>query len=330
MSDDNSQTRDAPVGDISRPGVQRSRPSPHPQPLGWASLRALARRLEPRDYTLAHLLDEHRTLTTEQITAVLFTAVRTCRNRLDVLRRLGFIAWFIPVRRRLRRVTHWIPGLLSARYTALARGQHPPSARAVRDLQDRMVVSPTLQHTVGTNGVFVGLLAQARTLPHARLTRWWSSTAISAALGGGGRVVPDGHGVWREHDRTVAFYLEYDTGTETLSTVIGKLPAYRRVQDLGGPQWPVLFVLPSRRREHNLLQRLAATGTFGVTVATTSQDRVDTGPAGPIWALAEPTGAHPTRRCRLVELPSEPGQPGPWHPGPPTPHQDPLRLLDPP
>lgn len=326
MTDANGKTRHAPPGDISRPGVTRSRPSPHPHPLGWASLRALARRLEPRDYTLAHLLDEHRTLTTEQITAVLFTAVRTCRNRLDVLRRLGFIAWFIPVRRRRRRVTHWIPALLSARYVALTRGQHPPSARAVREMQDRMVVSPTLQHTVGTNGVFVGLLTHARTTPGARLTRWWSGPSTAAAVGH--RVFPDGHGVWREDGHTVAFYLEYDTGTETLSTVVGKLPAYRRARDLGGPSWPVLFVLPSRLREHNLRQRLTATGTSGVIVATTSQDRADADPAGPIWALADDADAAPRRR--LAELPSEPGSAGPTHPGAATPEQDPLRLLDPP
>ncbi|GAB3832766.1 replication-relaxation family protein [Dactylosporangium cerinum] len=328
MSNDAGTTRHAPPGDISRPGVMRSRPSPHPQPLGWASLRALARRLEPRDYTIAHLLDEHRTLTTDQITAALFTATRTCRNRLDVLRRLGFIAWFIPIRRRRRPATHWIPALLSARYTALAGGRRPPTARAVRELQDRMVVSPLVHHTVGANGVFIGLLAQARTRPDARLARWWSGPTMSATVGN--RIQPDGHGVWREDGHTVSFYLEYDTGTETLSTVAGKLRAYRTLQDLGGPYWPVLFVLPSRLREHNLRQRFTATGTSGVIVATTSQDRVDVDPAGPIWALADGTGPEPALRWRLVELPSEPGLPGIFHPGPATPEQDPLRLLIPP
>lgn len=323
MSGDADETRDALQGDISRPGVQRSRPSPQPQPLGWASLRALARRLEPRDYTLAHLLDEHRTLTTEQITAVLFTAARTCRNRLDVLRRLGFIAWFTPVRHRRRLQTHWLPALLSARYVALSRGQRPPSAKAVRESQDRVVVSPTLLHTVGTNGVFVGLLAHARTRPDLRLARWWSGPATTAAVGS--RVFPDAHGVWHENGRSVAFYLEYDTGSETLSTVVAKLPGYRRAQDLGSPRWPVLFVLPSRLREHHLWQRLTATGTYGVIVATTSQDRVDTDPAGPIWALAAGTGV----RRRLIEVPCDVGQASPIHPGPATPEQDPLRLLDP-
>ncbi|MET7426631.1 replication-relaxation family protein [Dactylosporangium sp. NPDC005555] len=322
MTDDTGKTRDVLQGDISRPGVRRSQPPPNPQQARWASLRALARRLEPRDYTLAHLLDEHRTLTTEQITRVLFTAVRTCRNRLTVLRRLGFVAWFIPLRHRRRpAATHWLPGLMSARYVALSRGQHPPTPRAVRELQDRMVVSPQLQHTVGTNGVFVGLLAHARTLPGTRLTRWWSGAHVTAAIGG--RLSPDGHGVWREDGHTVAFYLEYDTGTETLSTVAAKLSAYRRVQDLGGPLWPVLFVLPGQQRERNLRQRLAATGTYGVIVATTTQDRVDTDPAGAIWALTDEPGP----RRRLAELPSEPGSLGPLHPGPATPDQDPLRLL---
>ncbi|WP_344505978.1 replication-relaxation family protein [Dactylosporangium maewongense] len=166
--------------------------------------------------------------------------------------------------------------------------------------------------------------ASRRAIPDSskyQLARWWSGATIAAVLDS--RVVPDGHGVWREGDHTVAFYLEYDTGTETLSTVAAKLPAYRRVQDLGGPRWPVLFVLPSRLREGNLRQRLAATGTSGVTVATASQDRVDTDPSGPIWALAGDTGP----RRRLIDVPCELGSASPLNPGPATPDQDPLRLL---
>src|SRR5688500_17593454 len=83
------------------------------------SLRAIAWRLEPRVLVIASLLCEHRTLTTAQISAMLFTSVRTCRNRLGVLRRLGLVDWFVPVRRGRQLPTHWVPGLLAARYVAL-------------------------------------------------------------------------------------------------------------------------------------------------------------------------------------------------------------------
>jgi hypothetical protein len=56
----------------------------------------IAARIQPRDVVLARLLDEHAVLTTDQIAAVLFTSTRTCRNRLDVLRRAHFIARFTP------------------------------------------------------------------------------------------------------------------------------------------------------------------------------------------------------------------------------------------
>jgi Replication-relaxation len=40
-------------------------------------------------------------------------------------------------------------------------------------------------------------------------------------------VRPDGYGCWSENGSLLEFYLEYDTGTETLTSVAGKLPRYR-------------------------------------------------------------------------------------------------------
>src|SRR5215510_7884200 len=101
MTNDHRQPGDIPAGDTFRPGERRSRPSgiPHRSKprTTLPDLHQISWRLQPRDYVLAHLLDEHRFLTTEQIAAILFTSMRTCRNRLDVLRRLGFLTWFMPV-----------------------------------------------------------------------------------------------------------------------------------------------------------------------------------------------------------------------------------------
>src|SRR3954464_224923 len=126
MTDDQQQPRNIPTGDTRRSGdtghpplhsASGSRRLVH-RPRTVDDLLSISWRLEPRDYVIAHLLAEHRFLTTDQITAVLFHSPRTCRNRLNVLRRLGFIDWFQPIRPGARPSVHWIAGRLSAPHVA--------------------------------------------------------------------------------------------------------------------------------------------------------------------------------------------------------------------
>ncbi|MDQ1646710.1 MAG: hypothetical protein QOJ50_2894 [Cryptosporangiaceae bacterium] len=316
--------RHIPKGDTPVPGETITPPILSPVSSSYLthSLLHLSWRLQPRDLTLALLLDEHRTLTTGQITTVLFSSPRTCRNRLDALRGLRFIDRVLLNRPGQPLSAHWVPGPLSARYAALARDERPPTARALWERQDSIMTTDKLGHLVGANQFFIDLLARARTHPGARLLRWWS--ARSAAAGHGGLIHPDGHGIWREGGSTAGFYLEHDTGTETHRRLAGKLEQYRSIQSRGGPSYPVLFWLPSTARENNLHRHLAGL-TAGVTVATAARDAANgAGPAGAVWRLAG-NGRH---RLRLSELPSRPGKPDTgYDPGPATPDQDPLRLL---
>src|SRR5436309_1525921 len=120
MTTTRRQTRPIPVGDTPRPGERRvpgtnttistsftTHQPPTHRPPGGLSLLAYADRLGPRDYTLALLLDEHRVLTGPQITAILFGSPYTCRNRLHVLRRIGFVDRFIPYRPGVVAPVHW-------------------------------------------------------------------------------------------------------------------------------------------------------------------------------------------------------------------------------
>lgn len=304
-----------PQGGHPRPGDNRHRAT-----RVTAGLLQLSLRLQPRDYTLALLLDEHRVLTTPQIAAVLFASPRTCRNRLDALRRVGFVDRFIPARPGSRPPVHWVAGPLAARYAALARGEPPPTAKALRQRQDAILASPQLEHAVGANQFFVDLLAHARADPGTALLRWWSAARTAAALGR--RVRPDGHGVWHEHGTAAGFYLEHDRGTEPIRRLIAKLEPYQRLRRDGGPGYPVLFWLPSTVREANLHARLAGALPTGVPVATAARDTAAY-PAEAVWRLA----GNGRRRLRLAELPSQPGRPGPYNPGPATADQHPLRLL---
>ncbi|WP_221328418.1 replication-relaxation family protein [Actinoplanes sp. L3-i22] len=273
-----------------------------------------------RDYTIANLLDEHTTLTTDQLTALLFEHRTTCRHRLHTLRRIGFIDRFVRNRPGEPNPACWVPGTLSARYVALARDENPPSPRALRDRQDRTYASPYLDHLLEANQFFVELLLDARERPGVDLVRWWSERTTVAAFGR--RVHPDGHGVWREPAGETGFFLELDRGTESLTRLVDKLGAYRRLRVDGGPAYPVLFALPSRAREEHLHAKLAGQLLGGVRVAT-CVSTPGVSPAGPVWRLVGDV----RRRLTLVQIPGEHGAAGPLSPGPAAPEHHPLALL---
>jgi hypothetical protein len=289
--------------------------------LSFATLIDVAHRLRPRDYAIASLLDEHTTLTTDQLTAVLFSSAITCRHRLTALRSFGFVDRFI---RRNQpgtpNIVCWVPGPLSARLTALATEQNPPSTRALRERQDRVYASPFLNHLIATNEFFARLLAHSRRHQESSLLRWWSERTTASAFGQ--RIHPDGHGVWTDGNREIGFFLELDRGTEPLGRLADKLSSCRRLRTEGGPHYPVLFALPNRTREQNLHRRLADQPEPSLVVATTSPESGDD-PAGPVWRLVG-NGRH---RLTLADLPGGHGQPGPLNPGRPTPAEHPLRHL---
>jgi hypothetical protein len=108
--------------------------------------------------------------------------------------------------------------------------------------QDTVLSAQSAAHTLETNQFFVDLIAHSRTHPGTRLARWWSTTRTAAAFGG--RIHPDGHGVWEAGDRSVGFYLEYDRGTMDHRRLAAKLEPYRRLRADGGPDYPILFSLP--------------------------------------------------------------------------------------
>jgi hypothetical protein len=329
------RTRLFPAGEVSRAGTSTSsassRRSSDPRSSASAasssvpSLRTtlidISHRLRPRDYAIAGLLDEHATLTTDQLTTVLFTSTITCRHRLTTLRSFGFVERFI--RRQepgTPNIVCWVPGPLSARLTALAAGQTPPTARALRERQDRVYANPALGHLIATNEVFVRLLAHTRIDQDTSLRRWWSERTTAGAFGQ--RIHPDGHGVWIDQGREVGFFLELDRGTETLGRLADKLNSYRRLRAEGGPPYAVLFALPNRTREQNLHRRLADQPEPSLVIATTSPESGDD-PAAAVWRLVG-NGRH---RLAMADLPGGHGQPGPLNPGPPAPAEHPLRHL---
>lgn len=158
-----------------------------------------------------------------------------------------------------------------------------------------------------TNGFFVALLAHARTHPQCGLLRWWSGerSAEWHALAKGLRpqMIPDGHGVWAEGERTVGFYLEHDTGAEGLRRLVDKLARYDLFIAEGGPRYPVLFWLHSSAREHRLHAMLTEERQLRVSVGTAARDRLPApaNPAEDLWMLHGQSGA----LLRLADLPGQ-------------------------
>jgi hypothetical protein len=143
------------------------------------------------------------------------------------------------------------------------------------------------------------------------LTHWWSERRCAEFFwnyhgGRETRLRPDGYGCWEAQGRVVRFFLEHDTGTESLTKVTGKIADYSAFPtDRFGI---LLFWLHSTRREiavRAALRRALAGSDPGVVIATAARDHGHAdGPAAPVWGLWTPRGGESVaRQYRLAELP---------------------------
>jgi hypothetical protein len=231
-------------------------PSPSNRPRADADLLAYAAsRLTDRDIALAELLLEHQVLTTDQIATAAFTSPITARHRLQQLYRIRIVDRFRPLRRAGSAPNHWVLDETGAAVLAAHRGTLPADLGYRRDRALNWAHNPRLAHLVGSNGVFTDLLGYGRTHAGTGLHTWWSERRCAHAVGS--VVRPDGYGLWHDQNRTVAFYLEYDRGTETLHRVVSKLDGYARLAAAHGPT-QVLIHVPTPAREAALRHLLAA------------------------------------------------------------------------
>jgi hypothetical protein len=268
-------------------------------------LNALSSRLTKRERLLLSMLYEHRVFTASQIKTMFYGGIRYTTERLRLLYSLRAVDRFRPLLPVGSAPYHYV--LDEAGAVVVAALRNTTVAELGYHHKDSMAIahSGILNHQVGVNGFFADLIGHARAHPGAALTEWLSERRCQHAFAE--RVHPDGYGRWRDPDSAdVAFFAEYDTGSEDLPRVAGKLDAYTRFASTTGKQIPVLFVLPSAAREANLHERLhdTAQNTPFVYVATTSPEAItattDASPAGACWLPAQRDIGSP--RLRLVEL----------------------------
>ncbi|MET7970831.1 replication-relaxation family protein [Micromonospora sp. NPDC005305] len=258
------------------------------------------RRLTLRDRQLLAWLAEHYVLSTDQIAEALFTSRRSARLRLATLHGIEAVSRFVDITTGDGQYLYALGPLGMLVHPTAYNDPDRPDARPPRssiERTERIVGSRKLAHLLGTNQLFVDLVAHARGHQDVRLARWWSEQHATAAYAIAG-IRPDAHGVWCVGDRQVGFFLEHDNGTESLAVVLRKLRGYERLAQFG-PRYPVLLRVPSRRREANLQRALAGVPTI-MPIATGLHDEH---PAGPAWALASDPGP----RRWLHELPSDHG-----------------------
>ncbi|HZM77272.1 MAG TPA: replication-relaxation family protein [Candidatus Limnocylindrales bacterium] len=258
-------------------------------------------RLTPRDWQLLGWLYDHQLLTTDQIADALFPSVHAAQARLRMLTEYGLLLRFQPYRLQGGNFPyHYVLDHLGALIIAASRAKPPPRLGQSDMRIQRIVSSRNTDHRLGINGFFTQLAKYERLNDGATLHHWWPDDRLRWFTPPGTAMLimvqADGLGVWSEDGRTVAFYLEYDTGTESLPTLVDKVVRFDQLEE---GRWPVLFSLPSTVREANLHQRLASL-KHRIPVATMARDRLDgANPAGQVWQLHR--SAAPL--VRLAELP---------------------------
>lgn len=285
-----------------------------------AAVLAASAHLTDRDRDLVRLVAVHRVLTTGQIAALSFGSITTARHRLSVLVRLGLLRRFRPHLPAGSAPWHYVLGPVGAALLGVEdRDQKRwlPHVRADRQLA--LERSARLSHMTGRNWFFVALTRHAR--EHGGDLAAWLNEADTAArcehavvrVDDRGRVPrPDGAGTWAEDGQAVSFLLEYDTGTEHLAVLAGKLDGYAVLAAglawHGQPSPVLLFCFASPRREQTARRALAATrDAAALRIATTALDPRTTSPAGPVWL---PLPGHVGGQVRLIDL--DLALPDPW------------------
>ncbi len=268
-------------------------------PAPGSTLPYLLFRTTPRDRWLLAMLAEHRVLTAEQITTLAYGTLRSANRRLSTLTELKLVERFRANPDRYgAQPYHYILGPSGALLVAAAHDLTPKQFGYDRAKLNRQAYRADLAHTTGCNDLLVGLAAQHRTRPDQRLTVWWDQDSCIPIWGD--VIRPDAYAVLTAPDSTGAvtecgFFFEYDTGTESLTQLAGKLRGYTRHGDAYGGHRPVLIHLPDAARELALHARITAEHPrCPVPLATV------TGPGleGPVWRPV-----HADQRLTLPDLP---------------------------
>lgn len=224
---------------------------------GGDAFAVMTGRLTARDRWLLRMLHEHTVMTTAQLHRLGWApGLRQLQGRVRVLRGHGVLDGFTPLRPygQGSHPLHLVLGPVGAQIlaaeagTTVARIGYRGRVRTL-GVAHRL----TLAHDIGVTDLVAGLVPDLAAHPGAELARWWSARrcaryfghhtrpdaylAITTVLdrartgsaGGGGSVAV---GWWE-------MFLEFDTGTENLSQLAGKVAGYHALAEDTGVVTPV-------------------------------------------------------------------------------------------
>jgi len=118
-------------------------------------------------------------------------------------------------------------------------------------------------------------------------------------------VQPDGYGRWRDHDREIDFFLEYDGGTEPLNRLVDKLDAYTELAAPTGADRRLAGPHPLRVARARLLLGRALPRGYGDVAASDGYPLtvgVSRARNAPGFARAERTSCISTANSRLPRI----------------------------
>jgi hypothetical protein len=243
----------------------------------------LAARLTARDRWILRMLAEHRVLTTDHLRALAFAgSLRYTQTRLRHLAQLGLIASFRRHTPTGSVPSHWVlqhPG----RVVLAAEDDHPAPTRDTRQVGRGLALAHNRQlaHQLGVNTCLTYLATATGSGANreasgpsgrndaapGRLELWWGQARCTRHFP---TARPDAYAVWATgHPTTptaghsqrvdrVAFFLEYDSGTETLARLSWKLVGYHHLAASTAITTPLLVWLPTPGREHTARHALTA------------------------------------------------------------------------
>jgi Replication-relaxation len=283
---------------ISEQAAANTRTSPFPTP--GMTLPYLLFRTTPRDRWLLAMIAEHRVLTAEQITTLAYRTLRSANRRLATLAQLRLVERFRTNPGQFGATPyHYVLGPAGALLVAAAHDLTPKQFGYDRAKLLRQAFRPDLPHTTGCNSLLIRLAAGHRTHPERRLAVWWDQDSCTRVWGD--VIRPDAYALIAAPDRggtptECGFFLEYDTGTESLTQLTAKMDGYAHHHNAYGGHRPVLIHLPDQARELALHARLTPNGPRPpIPVATTTAPD----PGEPVWL---PLGA--TTRLAPADLPA--------------------------
>jgi hypothetical protein len=253
-------------------------------------------RTTARDRWLLAMLYEHQVLTTDQITTLAFGIPRTARARLTTLTGLTLIE-----RTRSNPAvagsSHYLYTLAPAGAALLAAGRDIDlkALRYDRAKARRAALRPDLPHTIGCNTLMIRLATNDRTSAEAgQLTGWLG--ALTCLRRWGDQIRPDAYGHYTRPGAGCGFFLEYDTGSESLTQLAAKVRGYVRFARNHTGHHPVLIHTSTPARETHLHALLTEThGISPVPIATATSGA---NPHQAVW-LAHTA----TSRAEITELP---------------------------